>query len=66
MKDGIESCTRSDIPKSRKKRVVTLPNLTSLSLQSRLTVPQNPVGQYLVWARARFLVRTMFTESTIA
>ena len=58
------ACTKSDEPKSRQKRVVTLPNLTALTLQSRLIVPQPPVGLYLVWMRARFFVRTMFTEST--
>ena len=66
MKDGVESCTKSDQPKSRKKRTVTLPNLSAISLQSRLTVPQPPIGVYLVWFRVRFYLRSMFTESLIA
>ena len=59
------ACTRSEEPKlSRKKRVVTLPNLTSFTIQSRLIVPQPPVGLYLIWIRTRFLIRSMFTETT--
>ena len=38
------SCSRSEQAKSRKKRVVTLPNLTSLVVQNRIIVPQPPVG----------------------
>ena len=58
-----ESCTRSDEPKSRKKRLVTLPNASSLVMQSRLIVPQVPVGLYMIWVRCRFFIRPMFTES---
>ena len=59
-------CTTSGAVKSRKKRLVTLPNATSFVLQSRLTVPQPPVGLYLVWVRVRFFIRAMFTETTIS
>lgn len=61
-KDG--SCTKSDQPKSRKKRVVTLPNQTSMVMQSRLIVPQPPIGLYIIWVRVRFFIRAMFTETT--
>lgn len=50
--------------KSRKKRTIYLPNATFLSLQSRLVVPQSPVGLYLIWIRVRFVVRSLFTEQT--
>jgi hypothetical protein len=66
LKDGVETCSKSNEPKSRKKRVVSLPNLTSISMQSRLIVPQPPVGLYMVWFRLRMFVRPMFTESTVA
>ena len=58
-----ESCNYSDQSKSRKKRVVTLPNLTSLVLQNRIVVPQPPVGLYIIWMRVRFFIRPMFTET---
>ena len=51
--------------RKRRKRTVTLPNATFLVLQSRLIVPQLPVGVYLVWVRLRLVVRTMFTETTL-
>ena len=57
------TCTQSDLPKSRQKRVVTLPNQSSLTMQSRLIVPQPPVGLYIVWVRVRFFIRSMFTEA---
>jgi len=57
------SCTRSDKPKSRKKRVVTLPNQTSFVIQNRIIVPQPPVGLYIIWMRVRFFIRPMFTET---
>jgi len=57
-KQGKEGCA-----KSRKKRTVNLPNQTSLRVQSRLIIPQLPVGLYLVWVKVRFFVRTMFTDS---
>ena len=60
--DGTQ-CTRSDMPKSRQKRVVTLPNQSSLTMQSRLIVPQPPVGLYIIWVRVRFFIRSMFTEA---
>ena len=56
-------CTRSEKPKSRKKRVVTLPNQTSFVLQNRIIVPQAPVGLYIIWMRVRFFVRPMFTQT---
>ena len=59
--DG-ESCTQSDLPKSRQKRVVSLPNQSSLTMQSRLIVPQPPVGLYIIWVRVRFFIRSMFTS----
>lgn len=65
MKNGVESCTQSEKPKSRKKRTVYLPNQTMLTMQSRLVVPQPPVGVYLVWFRVRFFIRSMFTQSLI-
>lgn len=65
LKDGVETCAKSEEKLSRKKRVVSLPNQTSLTMQSRLFVPQPPVGLYLIWIRVRFFVRPMFTESTI-
>ncbi len=43
---------------------MTLPNASFLSLQSRLIVPQPPLGVYLVWVRVRFIVRSLFTEQT--
>ena len=49
----------------RTKRTVTLPNATFLTLQSRLIVPQLPVGLYIVWVRLRLVVRSMFTETTV-
>merc|ERR1712156_832909 len=51
------------MPKSRQKRVVTLPNQSSLTMQSRLIVPQPPVGLYIIWVRVRFFIRSMFTEA---
>jgi len=64
---GSDQCSRSDAKKlSRKKRSVTLPNSAALVLQSRLFIPQLPVGFYLIWIRVRFYIRAMFTESTIA
>ncbi|XP_059098023.1 uncharacterized protein LOC131892250 isoform X1 [Tigriopus californicus] len=59
-----ESDNNESRAKSRKKRTVYLPNATFLSLQSRLTVPQSPVGLYLIWIRVRFVVRSLFTEQT--
>ena len=63
-RDKADACHRSNEPKllSRKKRLVTLPNFTSMTMQSRLIVPQPPVGLYLVWVKARFFIRSMFTE----
>jgi len=58
-----ESCSHSDKAKSRKKRVVTLPNLTSLVIQNRIVVPQPPAGLYIIWMRVRFFIRPMFTET---
>ena len=57
------TCTQWDLPKSRQKRVVSLPNQSSLTMQSRLIVPQPPVGLYIVWVRVRFFIRSMFTEA---
>ena len=51
--------------RKRRRRTVTLPNATFLSLQSRLIVPQPPLGVYIVWVRVRFIVRNMFTEQTV-
>jgi hypothetical protein len=59
------ACTRSDKAKSRKKRTVTLPNQTSLVLQTRIIVPQAPVGLYIIWMRARFFIRPMFTQTLV-
>lgn len=58
-----DSCTRSDEAKSRQKRVVSLPNTSAFVMQSRLIVPQPPVGLYIIWVRIRFFVRSMFTEA---
>lgn len=58
-----DACTRSDQAKSRKKRVVSLPNQSSFTMQSRLIVPQPPVGLYIIWVRIRFFLRSMFTEA---
>merc|ERR1719394_1499337 len=64
---GSDQCSRSDARKlSRKKRTVTLPNSSALVLQSRLFIPQLPVGFYLVWFRVRFFIRAMFTDATIS
>jgi len=60
-KQGKEGCA-----KSRKKRTVNLPNQTALRVQSRLIIPQIPVGLYLVWVKVRFFVRTMFTDDLSA
>lgn len=63
---GSDQCSRSDARKlSRKKRTVTLPNSSALVLQSRLFIPQLPVGFYLVWIRVRFFIRAMFTDATM-
>lgn len=59
------ACTRSDRAKSRKKMVVTLPNQTSFVLQTRIIVPQAPVGLYIIWMRARFFIRPMFTQTLV-
>jgi len=64
---GSDQCSRSDARKlSRKKRTVTLPNSSALMLQSRLFIPQLPIGFYLVWIRVRFFIRAMFTDATIS
>lgn len=59
------SCPANACPKrsGRKKRTADLPNQTAVSIQSRLIVPQSPVGLYLVWVKVKFFVRTMFTQS---
>ena len=66
LRNAYGQCTRSEAKLSRKKRLVTLPNRTSFVLQSRLIVPQPPVGLYLVWVRVRLFIRAMFTESLIS
>jgi len=64
---GSDQCSRSDARKlSRKKRTVSLPNSSAVVIQSRLFIPQLPVGFYLVWIRIRFFIRAMFTDATIS
>jgi len=60
-----DSCNEStcEARSQRKKRTADLPNQTSVRLQSRLIIPQTPVGLYLVWVSVKFYVRTMFTQS---
>ena len=61
---GSDQCSRSEGRiLSRKKRTLTLPNNAAILLQSRLFIPQLPIGFYLVWLRVRFFIRYMFTES---
>ena len=63
---GSDQCSRSDARKlSRKKRTVSLPNSSAVVIQSRLFIPQLPVGFYLVWIRIRFFIRAMFTDATM-
>merc|ERR1712226_1534500 len=64
---GSDQCSRSEGRiLSRKKRTLTLPNNAAILLQSRLFIPQLPIGFYLVWLRVRFFIRYMFTESIIS
>ncbi len=46
-------CSRSDVPRSRQKRIVNIPNLTTLGFSSRLIVPQPPIGFYIIWIKTR-------------
>ena len=63
---GPEQCSRSDARKlSRKKRTVTLPNSSAITLQSQLLIPQDVIGFYIVYIRVRFFIRAMFTDSTM-
>lgn len=59
-----DTVSEAEVAKSRKKRTVYLPNASFLSLQSRLIVPQMPLGLYVVWIRVRLVIRSMFTEQT--
>ena len=60
-----DSCSEKtcEARSKRKKRTADLPNQTSFRIQSRLIIPQQPVGLYLVWVSVKFFVRTMFTQS---
>ena len=58
-----DQCSRFDVPKSRQKRLVTIPNLTTLGFNSRLIVPQPPIGVYVIFVKTRFFIRSLFTES---
>ena len=63
VREGFTMTNRGEgCAKSRQKRTVNLPNRSALSIRSRLVIPQNPVGLYLVLFRVRFFVRVMFTD----
>ena len=57
-------CSPSSSPAARRKRSLQIPNATFLSIQSRLIVPQPPIGVYLIWIRVRLVLRSLFTEQT--